>query len=370
MKLLARANELQAAGHDVLQLHVGEPDFPTPAPIVAAAEQALRRGETKYTDARGIPLLREAIAAHYETRFGVRVSPSRIFVTAGASGGLLLLTALLLNPGENLLMTDPGYPCNRHLLTSFGAEAVLVPVDCHDGFQLGPRHVDDYWNENSRGLLLASPANPTGAVLGPDEFAALGEAVDTRGGVIIADEIYQGLTYEEDAACTILDRCPGAFVVNSFSKYFGMTGWRLGWVVVPDAVTTELEKLAQNLFICPSAIAQFAAVTAFEKVSLDIMENNREELRRRRDFLVPELKGLGFDLGLTPAGAFYVYAGLPDACPDAEVYCTRVLEERFVAMTPGTDFGRYRADRHLRLSYARDIDVLQKAVERIAGSLR
>lgn len=370
MELLARANELAADGHDVIHLEVGEPDFETPEPIVSAGILALQNGVTRYSDARGTPALRQQIASFYELSLGVSVSPDRIFVTAGASGGLLLLCALLMNPGENLLMTDPGYPCNRHFLASFNAEGLLVPVTAEQNYQLTPELIDAYWNAQSRGVLVASPANPTGSVLGRDDIRALSAKVLSLGGFLMVDEIYQGLAYGPiDLATSVLQIEPEAIVINSFSKYFGMTGWRLGWIVVPSALTTPLEKLAQNLFICPSAIAQEAALAAFRPKSIEIMEAQKAEFLRRRNFLVPALRALGFDIPLMPAGAFYVYAGLPENIEDAESFCKNLLEDEYVAITPGTDFGFHRADRFVRISYARELAQLEEAVRRIRRAL-
>ncbi len=365
MALLARANELAQLGHDVIHLGVGEPDFATPAPIVSAGIEALESGATRYTDARGDLRLRQAIADYYLQSAGLSVSTDRIFVTAGASGGLLLLTALLMNPGENLLMTDPGYPCNRHFLSSFNADGLLVPVSSDTNYQLTPALVNQNWTDQTRGILVASPANPTGSILSSSALGALHASVDSKGGAMLSDEIYQGLCYGNSQAPSALTVSDEVFVVNSFSKYFGMTGWRLGWVVVPAGVTDALEKLAQNLFICASSIAQEAALAAFSDQSIAIMEQQRETLQARRDFLVPELRRLGFGVPTVPDGAFYVYAKLPEAVADAEAFCDQVLEQAFVAITPGTDFGFHEADRHVRISYAQDIDRLQSAISRI-----
>lgn len=365
MSLLARANELVAEGHDVIHLEVGEPDFETPQPIRDAGVRAIQEGHTRYTDAQGLPELRQALSDFYRDTAGIEISPSRIFITAGASGGLLLLTALLLNPDENLLMTDPGYPCNRHFLSSFNAEGLLVPVSAGDNYQLSPYLVEQYWNEKSRGVLIGSPANPTGAVMSAQELEALHKVVSKRHGFVIADEIYQGLVYENHQAPSALAVADDMFVVNSFSKYFGMTGWRLGWVVVPDSLCDDLNKLAQNLFICPSSISQRAAIAAFGSDALDIMETRRAQLQSRRDYLVPRLNALGFEISERPAGAFYIYARLPSGSPVSEVFCERLLEEQFVAITPGTDFGFHEAEQHVRLSYVRDFPELESAVDRI-----
>lgn len=370
MELLARANELASLGHDVIHLGVGEPDFDTPAPILAAGVRAISEGKTRYTDARGTLELRQAISSFYKLSLGVDVSEERIFVTAGASGGLLMLSALLLNPGENLLMPDPGYPCNRHFLSSFNAEGLLVPVDADQNYQLTPSLVEDYWTSATRGILIASPANPAGSVLSQETIAELGEVVRKRDGIMIVDEIYQGLVYENHISGSALAQVPDAIVINSFSKYFGMTGWRLGWVVVPEELGPDLVKLAQNLFICPSSIAQEAALAAFDPETIATMEAQKAEFEARRNYLVPALKELGFEIPLMPAGAFYVYAGLPDNTPDAEQFCHRLLESHFVVVTPGTDFGFHNAARSIRISYVRDLSQLKEAVYRIGKMLR
>ena len=369
IELRARANELASLGHDVIHLEVGEPDFDTPAPILAAGVKAISQGKTRYTDARGTPELRQAISGFYKLSLGIEVQAERIFVTAGSSGGLLMLSALLLNPGENLLMADPGYPCNRHFLSSFNAEGLLVPVDADQNYQLTPSLVEEYWNGTSRGILVASPANPTGSILSQNAIRELGEVVRKRDGIMIVDEIYQGLVYENHASGSALAQVPEAIIINSFSKYFGMTGWRLGWVVVPEEIASDLEKLAQNLFICPSSIAQEAALAAFDPESVGIMEAQKTEFTVRRNYLVPALKELGFEIPREPAGAFYVYAGLPDEVPNGEQFCHCLLENHFVAVTPGTDFGFHNADRSVRVSYARDLSQLKEAINRIGKML-
>ena len=370
MEILARANELADAGHPVIHMEVGEPDFDTPVDILAAGHQALSEGFTRYTDANGIAPLRDAISAHYQSRFGVRVEPERIFVTAGGSGALLLVSALLLNPGEGLLMTDPGYPCNRHFLTAFHAEGQLVPVSAADNYQLTASQVAEHWQDNTRGVLLASPSNPTGTVIRGRQLDELIDEVQIRRGFLVMDEIYQGLVYTPLEPETVLQHTKDAFVVNSFSKYFGMTGWRLGWLVVPEDAIIPVSRLAQNLFICPSAIAQQAALSAFSNDARLVMESQRAAFQQRRDFLVPALRDLGMLVDTDPEGAFYVYAHLPDALPDAEAFCRHLLERHYVACTPGTDFGFHKADRHVRISYAQDQSQLEQAAERIGLAIQ
>lgn len=369
MKVFARATELQRTGMDVIHLEVGEPDFQTPAPIVAAATDALQKGQTKYTPAQGIEPLRREISKHYAEHYGLDVPYERIFVTAGGSGALLLATALTLNPGETLLMTDPCYPCNRHFLKSFDSQAQLVPVGPSDNYQLSAKLVRENWQPASKGVLLASPANPTGAIIDRAELQEISEVVAEKNGFLISDEIYHGLTYGNDTVVSALEY--DAIVINSFSKYFGMTGWRLGWLVVPEAAIDLVEKLAQNLFICPSSISQYAALAAFSDESRVIMEQQRSAFHERRDLMVAGLRGHGFGVPEVPGGAFYVYAKLPDTVTEnSEAYCMRLLETHGVAVTPGTDFGFFEADRHVRFSYANNVENLNKALQRIGQSLK
>ncbi len=369
MALLARANELQAAGHDVIHLEIGEPDFTTAAPIVAAGQAALAAGHTHYTAARGLPALREAIAGFYQQRYGVAVDPQRILVTPGGSGALLLTSSLLVDPGKHWLLADPGYPCNRHFLRLVEGEAKLVPVGPSERYQLTAPLVAEHWDEHSVGALVASPANPTGTLLARHELAELSAAVKARQGHLVVDEIYHGLTYGQDAA-SVLEVDDQAFVLNSFSKYFGMTGWRLGWMVAPSEAVGELEKLAQNLYISASSMAQHAALACFEPATLAILETRREAFRQRRDFLLPALRELGFSIALEPEGAFYLYADISAFSDDAFAFCRHFLEVEHVAFTPGLDFGRHGASHHVRFAYTQSLPRLHEAVERIARGLQ
>jgi aspartate/methionine/tyrosine aminotransferase len=369
MKLLARANELEAQGRPIIHMEVGEPDFPTPAPIVVAGKRALDDGHTKYTPADGLPGLRKKITQHYKKVYGLDVSYERIFITSGGSGALLLATALTLNHGEGLLMSDPGYPCNRHFLKSFGAQGQLVPVSADSGFQLNAELVRKHWQETTRGVLLASPSNPTGAIISTKDLKEIVDVLDEREGHLIVDEIYHGLHYSDEPLRSALEFSKEAIVINSFSKYFGMTGWRLGWLVVPESAILNVEKLAQNLFICPSSIAQYAALSAFEPEAIAEMESNRAEFRSRRDFLVKGLSHLGFGIPLMPQGAFYVYATLPEGYTDSEAFCSRMLEEFDVAITPGTDFGFYQSEISIRFSYAQSMEKLAQGIENLTRGL-
>ena len=369
MDIVARAAALEADGHDVVHMEVGEPDFPTPGAIVKAGQKALTAGKTKYTTAQGLPELRECISQQYMDWYGISIDPSRIFVTTGGSAALLLVTAMLLNVDEGFLMTDPGYPCNRHFLHAFEAEPQLVPVTADDHFQLTPALIERHWKDNTRGALIASPANPTGAVIARKDLEQIANAIKERNGYLVVDEIYHGLVYGDVAQDSVLSIDPSAFVVNSFSKYFGMTGWRLGWMVVPPDAVKIAEKLSQNLFICPSSVAQYAALGAFSTDAKNEMERNKAEFKKRRDFLVPALRKLGFGVPLMPEGAFYVYAKLPTGLGSSEAFAQFLLEQHHVAITPGTDFGRYLAEDYARFSYSQDLETLKQGVERITLAL-
>ncbi|MFC2973380.1 pyridoxal phosphate-dependent aminotransferase [Azotobacter bryophylli] len=368
MALLERAHQLQAEGHDVIHLEIGEPDFTTAAPIVAAGQAALAAGHTRYTSARGLPQLREAIAGFYERRYRLNVDPGRILITPGGSGALLLASSLLVDPGRHWLLADPGYPCNRHFLRLVEGAAQLVPVGPEVRYQLTAELVERHWERDSVGALVASPANPTGTVLRRDELLALSRAVRARDGHLVVDEIYHGLTYGMDAT-SALEVDDDAFVLNSFSKYFGMTGWRLGWLVAPEAAIPELEKLAQNLYISAPSMAQHAALACFEPETLAILESRREEFARRRDYLLPALRELGFGIAVVPEGAFYLYADISAFGGDAFDFCRHFLETEHVAFTPGVDFGRHLAGRHVRFAYTQSLPRLEQAVERIARGL-
>ena len=369
MDIVARAAALEAEGHDVVHMEVGEPDFPTPGAIVKAGQKALTAGKTKYTTAQGLPELRECISQQYMDWYGISIDPSRIFVTTGGSAALLLVTSMLLNVDEGFLMTDPGYPCNRHFLHAFEAEPQLVPVTADDHFQLTPALIERHWKDNTRGALIASPANPTGAVIARKDLEQIASAIKQRNGYLVVDEIYHGLAYGDVAQDSVLSIDPSAFVVNSFSKYFGMTGWRLGWMVVPPDAVKIAEKLSQNLFICPSSVAQHAALGAFGIDAKNEMERNKAEFKKRRDFLVPALRKLGLGVPLMPEGAFYVYAKLPAGLGSSEAFAQSLLEQHHVAITPGTDFGTYLAEDYARFSYSQDLETLRKGVERITLAL-
>jgi aspartate/methionine/tyrosine aminotransferase len=364
MELLARAKALEAQGRDIIHMEVGEPDFPTPEPIVRAAQAAIAEGKVFYTAALGLPELRQAISNFYASRYGVAVPASRIVVTAGASGALTLALACLAEPGRRWLLADPGYPCNRHFVRSFEGIPVSVPVGPESNFQPTPALLAKHWNAETDGLVVASPANPTGTMLSAEDLTALAHFTRERQGHLIVDEIYHGLTYEGDAATT-LSVADDLWVVQSFSKYFQMTGWRLGWLVVPEPYVRDVEKLAQNLFISAPTPAQHAALAAFTPETLAILESRRAEFRRRRDFLAPALENLGFRLTARPQGAFYLYCDCSGIAQDSFALAGRMLEEAGVAATPGLDFGCNAPEKHIRFAYTTDIGRLGEAVARL-----
>ncbi|MBN3754362.1 pyridoxal phosphate-dependent aminotransferase [Paraburkholderia sp. Tr-20389] len=363
-----RAAALETQGHRVIKLNIGEPDFGAPAPVVQAMQEVLTTTPMTYTSALGLYPLRQAIARYYETTYGLDLDPSRVVVTAGASAALLLVTAALVNPGDHVLVSDPSYPCNRQFLSSFGAEVKLVPTSAETRFQLNADLVREHWSRDVRGLMIATPSNPTGTSIPIDELAAICAHARSNNAWRIVDEIYLGLTFPTSAgspAQTALSVDPDAIVINSFSKYFGMTGWRLGWCIVPSEMTPIMERLAQNYFICPSSLAQHAALAAFEPETIAICESRRNELNDRRSLVVHGLERIGLPVPVAPDGAFYVYFSVRDTGMSAMVFCKRVLEEAHVALTPGDDFGEKDATEYVRLSYAASIPELSEALVRL-----
>ena len=367
MDVLSRAHALEAQGRRVVHMEIGEPDFTAPAPVVEAGVRALREGLTAYTATLGLPALRQAIAGHYQAKFKVEIAESRIAVTAGASGGLLTVAALYVDAGDEVLVPDPGYPGYRHFVRAFEGIARPIRVSAKENFQPTLEQVRAAWGPRTKGLLLGSPSNPTGTLISREELKGIAEFIAARGGVLIVDEIYQGLVYGE-APWSALGLPGDVVVINSFSKYFCMTGWRLGWVVLPARAVREFEKLAQHLFISAPAAAQHAAVAAFSAESISILEKRRAEFAARRDFLLPALKGAGLAVPAEPKGAFYVYA---DCGGDSRSYAKYLLEREGVAATPGIDFGANGTERFVRFAYTRALSDLEEAaagIRRFAAS--
>ncbi|PHS69586.1 MAG: aminotransferase [Methylophaga sp.] len=371
MDILAQAKRLEAQGKDIIHMEVGEPDFPTPQPIVDAGIKALHAGKTHYTPALGLPELRETIAQWYQQRYQVDVSLNRIVVTPGASGALLLVMGALLDKGCNVLLADPGYPCNRHFARFVEAKAKTIDVNAESNYQLTADHINQHWDEQSVMALVASPSNPTGTVLTKQQLSDLSQAIQAKQGHLVVDEIYHGLTYDNFDAPTVLSVNQNAFVINSFSKFFGMTGWRLGWLVVPEGYIDVMDRLAQNLFLAAPTMSQYAALAAFKSDTLAILEQRRQVFEQRRNSLLPALENLGLDIQATPQGAFYLYANcqqlLNDDLPDSVALCDFWLKNAGVAVTPGNDFGYSLANQHIRFAYTSDQQKLLAAVERMSN---
>jgi aspartate/methionine/tyrosine aminotransferase len=369
MEVQTAARALEAAGRTVVHMEIGEPDFPTPAPVIAAAQRAIADGGMFYTSALGLPALREAIARHYADHYGVTVAPERVIVTAGSSAALLLVLALIVNRDDRILLPDPAYPCNRHFVRILEGDPVAIPVGPESNYQLTAGLIERNWTPGTKGVLIASPSNPTGTVVPHDEMRRIVATVAACGGRLIVDEIYLGLTYGEDPR-SVLAFADDAFIISSFSKYFNMTGWRLGWVVAPERHVRDLEKLAQNLYISPAAPSQHAAIACFDPDTLAILESRRRAFEARRDYLVPALRELGFGIPVMPTGGFFVYADCSKFSHDSEQFCRDVLEGAGVAITPGLDFGRHRAAEHVRFAYTIAQAKLEDGVARMARFLR
>jgi aspartate/methionine/tyrosine aminotransferase len=361
MDVLSRAHALERAGRHVVHMEIGEPDFTAPEPVVEAGVRALREGRTAYTATLGLPALRECIASHYSDKFGVGVPVERVVISAGASGGLLTVAALYFDAGDEVLVPDPGYPGYRHFVRAFEGRARSLPVGPAESFQPTAAMVRAAWGPRTKGLILGSPSNPTGTLIPRAELQAIAAFIAERGGVLIVDEIYQGLSYGTQP-WTAYGMPGDVVIVNSFSKYFCMTGWRLGWVVLPPAAVRGFEKLAQHLFISAPAAAQYAACAAFSPSSIGVLEERRREFARRRDFLLPVLKEAGLLIPAEPQGAFYIYA---DCGRDARQYCMQLLEKEAVAATPGVDFGANATDHYVRFAYTRAMADLEEAATRI-----
>jgi aspartate/methionine/tyrosine aminotransferase len=366
----ALAREVAHSDAPMIFLNIGEPDFTAPPLVQAAAEKAIRDGQTQYTPATGLHVLRERISQWYADRFGVAVPASRIVVTAGASAALHLACMALIEPGDEILMPDPSYPCNRHFVSAAEGRAILVPTTAEGRFQLSAEQVRSAWGARTRGVLLASPSNPTGTSIHPDTLRDIHAVVQAHGGITLVDEIYLGLSFDEQYGQTALALDENVISINSFSKYFNMTGWRLGWMVVPEPLVSVIERLAQNLFICPSTIAQYAALACFEAESLALYEQRRAEFKARRDYFLPQLNAMGLTVPVLPDGAFYAWADCSGACAklgikDSWDFAFEVMNRVHVAITPGRDFGTAQTPHFVRFSTASSMDHLQQAVARL-----
>lgn len=364
------AREVAHGSTPMIFLNIGEPDFTAPPLVQAAAISAIESGATQYTPSLGLDALRERISGWYAQRFGVQVPAQRIVITAGASAALQLVCLALIDAGDEVLMPDPSYPCNRHFVSAADGTAVLVPTTAAERYQLSADKVRAAWTEKTRGVLLASPSNPTGTSIAPDELRRIHQVVQERGGVTIVDEIYLGLSYDETFGHTALDIDDNIISINSFSKYFNMTGWRLGWMVVPEALVPVVERLAQNLFICASTVSQHAALACFEPGSLAEYERRRAEFKARRDYFIPALQELGFEIPVQPDGAFYAWADCSRLCDKLGVqgswdFALAVMQRAHIAITPGRDFGSFETGNFVRFSTANSMEQLQTAIARL-----
>ncbi len=374
----AMAREFAHTASPMIFLNIGEPDFTAPPLVQEAAARAIADGNTQYTQAMGLPILRERISDWYASRFGAQVAPGRIIITAGASAALHLACLALIEAGDEILMPDPSYPCNRHFVSAAEGNAVLIPTTADERFQLTREKVEAAWTPHTRGVLLASPSNPTGTSIAPEELQRIHEFVHSRGGITVIDEIYLGLSYEEHFGHSAL-AMPGelgqsVISINSFSKYFNMTGWRLGWLVVPEALAPVIERMAQNLFICASTVAQHAALACFEPESLAEYERRRAEFKARRDYFIPELNRLGLSVPVMPDGAFYAYADCTAAAARLGVsgswdFAFELMKRAHLAVTPGRDFGQSAPERFVRFSTANSMGQLKEAVARLGKVL-
>lgn len=369
MDILSRAKSLGQQGRSIYHMEVGEPDFATADRIIEAGVEALKQCKTHYTPATGLPELREAVADYYDRKFSVQVNPERIIITPGASGALQLAISCLLDVGDNILLADPGYPCNKNIAQVLGVEPVSIPVSLENNYQLNADLIARYWNSKTRAAIVATPSNPTGTVLPEEQLEELCEIIEQKEGVLIVDEIYQGLVYDTDdyTALSISDEC---IVINSFSKYFGMTGWRVGWMVVPENYVDTIDRIAQNIFLAPPTVSQYAALTALDVGTQHLLDSRREEFKNRRDFLLPALEQLGFKVAAKPQGAFYIYANCEAFTDDSYTWVKRLLDEQGVALTPGVDFGSHLADTHCRFAYTQSLEVLERAVDKIDEFIR
>ena len=365
VELLTRARELEGEGRDIVHMEIGEPDFTTAEPVIRAAMGCLSRGLTGYTPSAGLPELRQAIARHYRENSRIALDPARILVTPGGSGALLLALALLVNAGQKVLLPDPGYPCNRHFVLHLDGVPVAVPVFAGSGFQPEVQDFAAHWTDDCVAAMVGSPSNPTGTIIDESRIAELRDWLADRDAALIVDEIYHGLSYGRDLRSALAVR-DDVFIVNSFSKYFGMTGWRLGWLVVPPGYEGAALRLAQNLYIAASTPAQYAALACFTPQAHKVFEARRQAFAERRDYLLPALESLGFRIPARPDGAFYIYADCTATGMDSQTLCRGLLEEAGVAVTPGVDFGDNAPRDYVRFAYTSDIDRLRLGVSRMA----
>jgi len=363
MQLLERAKELESSGRKIIHMEIGEPDFPTPRAVIEAAKSHLDNSNQFYTPSTGAPELQQALSQWYRDEYDVAVDSKRILITPGTSGAFSLIYAVLLEAGESVLLPDPGYPCQRNFIRLTGGTPINVPVGPENRYHLSDNLIQEQWQEKTRAAVIINPSNPTGTLIDPDELKRIASSCRERGGYLISDEIYHGLTYGNQAPCA-LQFDDEAIIVNGFSKRWAMTGWRIGWVIVPETLIDACRRVMQNIFIAAPTLSQHAAISALKEK--EAVENMRQAYDKRRQFLLKELPKLGFDIVVEPLGAFYIYANVEKLTDDSRAFCWKLLEEIGVAITPGEDFGAYKSDRHVRFSYATGMDDLKEGIRRIS----
>ncbi|HDK36582.1 MAG TPA: pyridoxal phosphate-dependent aminotransferase [Bacteroidetes bacterium] len=363
MDVLDRANELERRGHPMVHLEVGEPDFKTPRKILEAGQKALAEGKTHYTPSLGIYPLREAISEWYRKKYRVTVSPERIIVTMGTSPGLLLILSTLLNPGDEIILTNPGYACYANFIRFLEGVPVFVKVREEDGFQCRTAYIRAKITERTRAILINSPSNPTGHLLPPEEMAEISRLRLP----VISDEIYHGLVYGEKAH-SFLELSQDAFVLNGFSKYFAMTGWRLGYIIVPDEYVRPIQKLQQNFFISSNTVAQYAGIVALNEEHPEL-EEMKQKYNKRRKYMIQRLREMGFGIAVEPTGAFYVFANAGKFTDDSLKFSFELLENAHVAVAPGIDFGS-NGEGYMRFSYANSLEAIENGMNRLEAYLK
>lgn len=364
MQLLERAKELESTGRKIIHMEIGEPDFPTPRSVIEAAKSHLDNGDQFYTPSTGAPELKQSLSQWYKNEYGVTVDSERILITPGTSGAFSLIYAVLLEAGESVLLSDPGYPCQRNFIRLAGGNPVNVPVGPETRYHLSDSLVQQRWQTETRAAVVINPGNPTGTLINPDELKRIASTCRERNGYLISDEIYHGLTYGTQAPCA-LQFDDHAIVVNGLSKRWAMTGWRIGWIIVPEALIDACRRVMQNIFIAAPTLSQHAAIAALKEKAA--VENMRLAYDERRQFLLRELPKLGFEIVVEPQGAFYIYANVEKLTDDSRTFCWKLLEEKGVAITPGEDFGIYQSDRHVRFSYATGMDELKEGIRRLSA---
>ena len=368
MDILARCKEMESQGVDVIHMEIGEPDFSTPQPIIDAGIEALKNNSTHYTSAIGMYELRKSISRYYQNKFSASVSEKQIIITPGASGALQLVLLHVMQCKKSIMVCDPTYPCNANVAKLLGGNVLAVPV-CEDSqYQLTLELVKSHWQEDVAAVMVSSPSNPTGTICGRKQLIEIADFLKSKNAYLIVDEIYQGLTYNI-ADETVASARDNIFVLNSFSKYFGMTGWRIGWLCAPRNNVLQLDAIAQNTYLASSTIAQHAALAAFNDESIRILEERRKAFMLRRDILCQSLADLNINIRIIPQGAFYVYADISKYSDDSFAFCKQLLEKTGLAITPGCDFGKVNAEHYVRFAYTTSEHRIREGMSRLESFL-